>query len=84
MLALFLIFVVYPLVLILYKSVINPSDGSFTLEQLHPVSSPANTTPSTLINTFKVTIVATLVSAALGLLMAYIAAAVSRSRAASG
>ena len=31
-LALFLIFVVYPLVLILYKSVINPSDGSFTLE----------------------------------------------------
>ena len=31
-LALFLIFVVYPLALILYKSVINPADNSFTIE----------------------------------------------------
>ena len=31
-LAVFLIFVVYPLLLILYKSVINPADNSLTLE----------------------------------------------------
>ena len=31
-LALFLVFVVYPLILILYKSVINPADNSLTFE----------------------------------------------------
>ena len=70
-LALFLIFVVYPLVLILYKSVINPSDGSFTLENFTRFFTRKYYT-NTLINSFKVTIVATLISATLGLLMAYI------------
>ena len=35
-LALFIIFVVYPLVLVLYKSVINPSDNSFTIDMHDP------------------------------------------------
>lgn len=70
-LALFLIFVVYPLVLILYKSVINPSDGSFTLENFTRFFTRKYYT-NTLFNSFKVTIVATLISATLGLLMAYI------------
>lgn len=58
-LALFLIFVVYPLVLILYKSVINPSDGSFTLENFTRFFTRKYYTN-------------TLISATLGLLMAYI------------
>ena len=43
--ALFFIFVVYPLVLILYKSVVNPADNSFTLENFTR-SLPAKTIPT--------------------------------------
>ena len=70
-LALFLIFVVYPLILILYKSVINPADSSFTLENFTRFFSRKYYT-NTMKNSFKVTIVATLISASLGLAMAYI------------
>ena len=69
-LALFIIFVVYPLVLVLYKSVINPGDHSFTIENFTRFFSRKYYT-NTLKNSFKVTIVATLISAALGLVIAY-------------
>lgn len=70
-LAIFLIFVVYPLVLILYKSVINPADGSFTMENFTRFFTRKYYT-NTLKNSFKVTIVATLIAATLGLSMAYV------------
>ena len=70
-LAVFLIFVVYPLILILYKSIINPADSSITFENFTRFFTRKYYT-NTLLNSFKVTIVATLISAALGLLMAYI------------
>ena len=70
-LAIFLIFVVYPLVLIMYKSIVNPTDNSFTLENFTRFFTRKYYT-NTLINSFKVTIVATFISAVLGLLIAYI------------
>lgn len=70
-LASFLIFVVYPLVLILYKSVLNPADNSITFENFTRFFTRKYYT-NTLVNSFKVTVVATLISAALGLVMAYI------------
>lgn len=70
-LAIFLVFVVYPLVLILYKSVVNPADGTLTFENFTRFFTRKYYT-NTLKNSFKVTIVATLISAALGLSMAYI------------
>lgn len=70
-LAQFIIFVVYPLVLILYKSVIDPATSSLTIENFTRFFTRKYYT-NTLINSFKVTIVATLISAALGLVMAYI------------
>lgn len=70
-LAIFLIFVVYPLILILYKSVINPADNSLTFENFTRFFTRKYYV-NTLTNSFKVTIVATLISATLGLLMAYV------------
>lgn len=70
-LAVFLIFVVYPLVLILYKSVIDPSTNTLTFENFTRFFTRKYYT-NTLKNSFKVTIVATLIAATLGLLMAYI------------
>ena len=70
-LALFILFVVYPLVLVLYKSVINPADHSFTMENFTRFFSRKYYT-NTLKNSFKVTVVATLISATLGLTIAYI------------
>lgn len=70
-LALFLLFVVYPLILILYKSVINPADNSLTFENFTRFFSRKYYT-NTMKNSFKVTVVATLISATLGLSMAYI------------
>lgn len=70
-LALFIVFVVYPLVLILYKSVLDPKTGSLTLENFTRFFTRKYYT-NTLLNSFRVTLVATLISAALGLLMAYI------------
>ena len=70
-LALFLLFVVYPLILILYKSVIDPKTNSFTMENFTRFFGRKYYT-NTLRNSFQVTIVATSISAALGLMMAYI------------
>lgn len=70
-LAVFLIFVVYPLVLILYKSVIDPGTNTLTFENFTRFFTRKYYT-NTLKNSFKVTIVATLIAATLGLLMAYI------------
>lgn len=69
-LSLFLIFVVYPLVLILYKSVLS-QDGTFSLAYFGKFFSRKYYW-STLINSFKVTIVSTIVAAVLGLIMAYV------------
>ena len=70
-LAIFIIFVVYPLVLILYKSVIDPGSGAITFENFTRFFTRKYYT-NTLKNSFKVTIVVTLITAVLGLLMAYI------------
>ena len=70
-LALFIVFVVYPLILVLKKSVINPTTNAFTLENFTRFFTKKYYT-NTLKNSFKVTVVATLISAALGLTMAYI------------
>ena len=70
-LAIFLIFVVYPLVLIMYKSVVNPADNSFTLANFTRFFTRKYYT-NTLLNSFKVTVVSTLISATLGLAIAYI------------
>ena len=70
-LAIFLIFVVYPLVLNMYKSVVNPADNSFTLANFTRFFTRKYYT-NTLLNSFKVTVVSTLISATLGLVIAYI------------
>ena len=70
-LAMFIIFVVYPLALVLYKSVVNPADNSFTLENFTRFFTRKYYT-NTLLNSFRVTVVSTLISAALGLVIAYI------------
>lgn len=70
-LALFVVFVIVPLVGVLYKSFLNPTTGKITGENFTRFfSRPYYTT--TLFNSFKVTIVTTLISAALGLTMAYL------------
>lgn len=69
-LGLFLIFVVYPLVLILYKSVLSEA-GSFSLAYFGKFFARKYYW-NTLINSFKVTIVSTLLAAVLGLVMAYV------------
>lgn len=70
-LAFFLLFVVYPLILILYKSVIDPSTGSISFAYFSKFFARKYYW-STLVNSFKVTVVSTLVAATLGLLMAYV------------
>jgi len=70
-LALFLIFVVYPLSMILYKSVIDPVSGGLTFDNFTRFFTRKYYT-NTMINSFKVTFVATGISAVLGLLIAYI------------
>ncbi len=69
-LGLFIIFVVFPIVLILYKSIIM-EDGSISFAYFAKFFSKKFYW-STLINSFKVTIASTLVSAILGLIMAYV------------
>lgn len=66
---LFLIFVVYPLGLILYKSVLAES-GEFSLGYFFKFFEKKFYV-STLVNSFKITTLATLISAVLGLIMAY-------------
>lgn len=67
----FLIFVVYPLFLVLYKSVVDPVSGAFTMGHFARFFSRKYYI-NTMVNSFKVTIVATTISAILGMLMAYI------------
>ena len=69
-LALFIIFVVYPIGLILYKSILM-DDGTINFGYFTKFFSKKFYW-STLINSFKVTIASTLVSAVLGLIMAYL------------
>lgn len=69
-LALFLVFVVYPIALILYKSILM-EDGTISFSYFAKFFSKKFYW-STLVNSFKVTIASTLVSATLGLIMAYV------------
>lgn len=70
-LAVFLVFVVYPLALILYKSVLDPASNAVTLENFTRFFTRKYYT-NTMLNSFRVTLAATLISAALGLVVAYI------------
>ncbi|MDU4961880.1 MAG: iron ABC transporter permease [Sporomusaceae bacterium] len=67
----FLIFILYPLALVLYKSVVDPRSGAFTLDYLLKFFT-RKFYWITLVNSFQVTICATLLAAALGLPMAYV------------
>lgn len=70
-LAFFLLFVVYPLGIILYQSVLEPDTANFTLAYFTKFfGKPYYWT--TLLNSFKVTVCATLIAAAIGLPMAYL------------
>ena len=69
-LALFILFVVYPLVLVLYKSVLS-EDGQLSFSYFTKFFARKYYW-STLVNSFKVTIVSTVVAAFLGLVMAYV------------
>lgn len=70
-LAFFLVFVVHPLFLVLYKSVLDPASGAFTMENFTRFFSRKYYI-NTMTNSFKVTCAATAISAILGMLMAYI------------
>lgn len=70
-LALFTIFIAFPLVLVLYKSFVNQQSGQITLNYFLKFFSKKFYW-STLLNSFKVTILATTLSVAIGLPMAYI------------
>lgn len=70
-LAFFLLFVVYPLGIILYQSVLEPETAEFTLAYFTKFfGKPYYWT--TLLNSFKVTICSTVIAAAIGLSMAYL------------
>lgn len=70
-LAVFLLFIIYPLLLVLCKSVIDPHSGGLTLNYLTKFFA-RRFYWITLTNSLQVTVCATLLSAALGLPMAYI------------
>lgn len=70
-LAIFALFIVYPLALVLYKSFIDPESGGLTLSYFTKFFSKKFYW-STLLNSFQVTICATLISVLIGLPMAYI------------
>ncbi len=70
-LAIFILFIIYPLVLVLYKSFLDPISNKITLSYFIKFFSKKFYW-STLVNSFKVTICATFLSVAIGLPMAYI------------
>lgn len=70
-LAVFIIFILFPLVLVLKKSVIDPVTGQFTLSYLSKFFE-RKFYWITLVNSFKVTIVTTLLAVAIGLPIAYL------------
>ncbi|MDY6029793.1 MAG: iron ABC transporter permease [Acidaminococcaceae bacterium] len=71
MLCFFILFVVYPLGLILYQSVIDPSSGSVTFNYFEKFLG-RRFYWVTILNSFTVTIAATVVAACIGLPMAYV------------
>lgn len=68
--AVFVVFLLYPLVLVLYKSVVSPTSGGFSLEYFRKFFGQKYYW-GTLLNSFQVTICATLLSVLLGLPIAY-------------
>lgn len=70
-LAIFAIFIIYPLLLVLCKSVIDPHSGNLTLNYLTKFFT-RKFYWSTLVNSLQVTACSTLLAAALGLPMAYV------------
>lgn len=70
-LALFTLFILYPLALVLVKSIVEPDSGTLTSAYLTKFFAKKFYW-STLVNSFKVTACATLLSAALGLPLAYL------------
>jgi iron(III) transport system permease protein len=75
----FALFVIYPLILILYQSVVNPENGSLTLAYFIKFLERKYYW-STLVNSFAVTIVSTFVAALIGCLW-HTCSAVSRCQA---
>lgn len=67
----FLLFIVFPLILILYKSIFSSQTGTFTLEYFQKFFSKKYYW-STIINSFKVTVCSTIISVLLGMPLAYI------------
>lgn len=70
-LAIFSLFIIYPLLLVLAKSIIDPDSSKATLSNFFRFFQRKYYW-STLVNSFKVTIVATLLSVSLGLPLAYV------------
>lgn len=70
-LAVFVFFIIYPLILVLYKSVIHPETGKFTLDYFEKFFK-RKFYWITLINSFKVTTVSTIFTVIIGLPIAYI------------
>lgn len=70
-LAIFAIFIIYPLLLVLCKSVIDPHSGNFTLNYLTKFFT-RKFYWITLVNSLQVTACSTLLAAALGLPLAYV------------
>jgi iron(III) transport system permease protein len=70
-LGVFLLFIIYPLLLVLKKSVIDPQTGAFTLSYFAKFFQ-RKFYWITLVNSFKVTIVSTLLSVVIGLPIAYV------------
>ncbi|MEG0797852.1 MAG: iron ABC transporter permease [Acidaminococcaceae bacterium] len=71
LLAFFALFVIYPLTLILYQSVVDPVNSKLTWDYFAKFFARKYYW-STLVNSFSVTICATLVASAIGLPMAYV------------
>ena len=70
LLTFFVVFLLYPLLLVLYKSVVSPDTGGFSLSYFQKFFARKYYW-STLVNSFEVTILATVLSTALGLFVAY-------------
>lgn len=71
LLAFFILFVVYPLFLILYQSVVSPETHALTFDYFTRFFA-RKFYWSTLVNSFKVTVCSTLLAAIIGLPMAYL------------
>ncbi|MFP7696755.1 ABC transporter permease [Trueperella sp. LYQ143] len=71
LLAFFVTFVVFPLILVLYRAVVDPETGSFSTAYFAKFMAKEYYWGS-LVNSFKVTIVATLIATVIGLPMAYV------------